>query len=267
MQAVSSVPTRDTRSDTLGGLLRTPAAASGDGPADLRAAVLAEAARAAIAQAAPGDALQAVIDMAIQTGPCNSASVTALGDGKTLSTIAASDDRVRQADHLQYQFSEGPCLDAVWTNGIFLVPDLAADGRWPRWAPEANRLGIGSSMSVHLFADTRLGSLNMYSMAPRTFTDTDVENGRVIAAQASVVVAYTRTQEHLWRTIDSRNLIGQAQGMLMQRYGLTAEKAFAVLRRYSQTHNIKLARIAEQLTTTGILPGLDDAPPPGTEPI
>ena len=252
---------------TLGGLLQTPAASSADGPADLRAAVLAEAARAAIAHAAPVDALQAVIDMAVQTGPCQAASITALKPGKLVSTIAASDDRVRQADQLQYEFAEGPCLDAVWTDGVFIIPDLATDGRWARWAPEAIRLGIGSSISVHLFTDTKLGSLNMYSLLPRTFSATDVENARVIAAQASVVMAYTRTQENLWRSIDARNLIGQAQGILMQRYGLTAEKAFAVLRRYSQFHNIKLTRIAEQLTTTGSLPGLDAAPLPGNDPV
>jgi GAF domain-containing protein len=269
MPALSSVPTGDHQqcAHTLGGLLRTPAASSGDGPADLRAAVLAEASRAAIAQAAPDRALQAVIEMAVQTGPCDAASITALGARKSIFTIAASDDRVRRADRFQYELAEGPCLDAVWTDGVFIIPDLAADGRWPRWSPEAQRLGIGSSISVHLFADTKLGSLNLYSMSPRTFSDTEVENARVIAAQASVVVAYTRTRENLWRMVDARNLIGQAQGILMQRYGLTAEKAFAVLRRYSQIHNIKLAQLAEQLTTTGSLPGLDDAPVPGDDPI
>ena len=110
----------------------------------------------------------------------------------------------------------------------------------------------------HLFTNAALGSLNLYSLAPREFTDTDIENARVIAAQASVVVAYGRAQDNLWRAIDARNLIGQAQGMLMQRYGLTGEKAFAVLRRYSQHHNIKLTVLAEQLTTTGQLPDLDD---------
>lgn len=269
MPSLSSAPNGDNqhRAPTLGGMLRTPAASSGDGPADLRASVLAEASRAAIAQAAPGDALQAVIDMAVQTGPCDVASITALGAQRSVTTIAASDDRVREADRYQYEFAEGPCLDAVWTDGVFLIPDLSVDGRWPRWSVEAKRLGIGSSISVHLFADTKLGSLNLYSLSPRTFSDTEVENARVIAAQASVVVAYTRTRENLWRMVDTRNLIGQAQGILMQRYGLTAEKAFAVLRRYSQTHNVKLVQIAEQLASTGSLPGLDGAPAPGDEPV
>ena len=201
--------------------------------------------------------LRAVIDMAVQTGPCDAASITILGPHQWLDTASASDDLVEQADRLQYETGEGPCRDAVWTDGVFIVPDLAADGRWPKWAPQAAKLGIGASISVHLFTDAALGSLNLYSMSRRDFTETDIENSRVIAAQASVVLAYTRTQQNLWGIIDVRNLIGQAQGILMQRYGLTAGEAFAVLRRYSQHHNIKLTVLAEQLTTTGQLPDLD----------
>ncbi|MET0865569.1 MAG: GAF and ANTAR domain-containing protein [Nakamurella sp.] len=237
-------------------LTRRPAASSG-GPVDLPVALVAEGVRAAVARSTPTESMQAVLDMAVQTGPCDAASITFIGAGKSIETIAASDDRVRKADELQYATGGGPCLDAVWTDGVFIVPDLLKDGRWPEWAPRAADLGIGASISVHLFTNAALGSLNLYSLAPRTFTDTDVENARVIAAQASVVVAYGRAQENLWRAIDARNLIGQAQGMLMQRYGLTAEKAFAVLRRYSQHHNIKLTVLAEQLTTTGQLPDLD----------
>jgi len=237
-------------------MTRRPAA-SGGGPVDLPVSLVAEGVRAAVARSTPTESMQAVLDMAVQTGPCDAATITFLSAGKTIETIAASDDRVRKADELQYATGEGPCLDAVWTDGVFVVPNLLADGRWPDWATRAAELGIASSISVHLFTNAALGSLNMYSLAPREFTDTDIENARVIAAQASVVVAYGRAQENLWRAIDARNLIGQAQGMLMQRYGLTGEKAFAVLRRYSQHHNIKLTVLAEQLTTTGQLPDLD----------
>ena len=260
-------PTPEGDPVTLRSLLRMPAAASAAGPVDLPAAVLVEAARAAAAQANPDDALRVVIEMAMQTGPCDAASITLRGPGDTVRTIAASHDRIEQADRLQYELREGPALDAVWTGGVFGIPDVAADGRWPQWAARAVELGIGASLSVHLFADTALGSLNLYSLAPREFSDTDIENARVIAAQASVILAYTRTQQNLWRTLDSRNLIGQAQGILMHRYGLTAAKAFAVLRHYSQHHNIKLVRLAEQLTSTGDLPGLDDAPLPGNNPV
>jgi hypothetical protein len=256
-ETATSTSNCDTRQlGEPGGLLLVPASATGE-PAGVPAARMIELIRHAVARPSPAEALRAVIEMAVESGPCDGASITTLGPGRTLSTVAYSDDRILQADRLQYQFSEGPCLDAVWTNGVYLVPDLIADGRWPQWAPRAADLGIGASMSVHLFTDTRLGSINLYSLNTRSFDTTDVETARVIAAHASVVLAYAHTTQNLWRGMDTRNLIGQAQGMLMARYGLTAPKAFAVLRRYSQHHNIKLTVLAEQLTTTGQLPDLD----------
>lgn len=233
-------------------------AAAADGiDTDLVAGAVAETVRAAIARSSTADALQAVIDMAIESGPCDVASITALRPGRVVTTIAYSDDRVLRADQLQYELSEGPCLDAVWSDGIYVIPELMADGRWPRWAPLAGELGIGASISVHLFTDTRLGSLNMYSLAPRDFDENDIENARVVAAHASVVLAYARSTDNLARAADSRNLIGQAQGILMGRYRVTAPQAFAALSRYSQNKNVKLHVLCEELTTTGELPGLD----------
>lgn len=223
----------------------------------MSAGLMVEAAREVVARMSAEEALRAVIAMAVECAPCDEVSITTLGPRRSVNTVASSDSRVLQADHLQYELGEGPCLDAVWQNGVYLVPDLVADGRWPRWAPRASALGIGSSMSVHLFSDTSLGSLNLYSLAAREFTDIDVETARVVAAHASVVLAYTNTTQSLWRAMDSRNLIGQAQGILMARYGLTAPKAFAVLRRYSQNHNVKLTVLCEELTTTGSLRGLE----------
>jgi GAF domain-containing protein len=217
----------------------------------------AETVRTAIARQSPQESLQAAIAMAVESGPCDAASITALGPRRSVSTIAHSDDRVLRADELQYELSEGPCLDAVWADGIYVIPDLLADGRWPRWAPQASEMGVGATISVHLFTDTRLGSLNLYSVNPRTFDENDVENARVVAAHASVVLAYARNTDNLSRAADSRNLIGQAQGILMGRYRVSAPTAFAALRRYSQDRNIKLHVLCEELTTTGELPDLD----------
>ncbi len=236
----------------------------GGRPVDLPIGVVAETVRAAVTRPSREAALQEVIEMAVESGPCDAASITMLHPDRSVDTVAFSDDRVLQSDGLQYQLGEGPCMDAVWTDGVFIVPDLVADGRWPRWAPEAAKLGVGASLSVHLFTDSTLGSINLYSMSPREFDDVDVENARVIAAQASVVLAYARQSETLWRAVDARNLIGQAQGMLMERYRLSPGKAFAVLRRYSQEKNIKLRVLAEELTHTGELPGLNRDHGPST---
>jgi GAF domain-containing protein len=239
----------------------------GGGPVDLSPGGVAEAVRTAVAMPKPQDALQAVIEMAIECGPCDAASITMLGPGRALETVAFSDERILHSDQLQYSLNEGPCVDAVWTNGIYLVPDIPAAQRWPRWTAAATAEdGIGAVLSVHLFTDNTLGSLNLYSTAPRTFDDTAIEDARVIAAHASVVVAHTRAQENLWRAIDIRLLIGQAQGMLMQKHGLTPAQAFAVLRRYSQHHNTKITAVAALLTSTGQLPDLDPTVHPGTPP-
>jgi GAF domain-containing protein len=216
---------------------------------------LAEAARAAAARKTPAEALAAVIAMAESTGPCEAASIT-MRTGKNVESVAYSSDLILKADQLQYELQQGPCLDAVWADRVFIVQDLAADGRWPRWAPAAAGLGVGSSLSVHLFTDTALGSLNLYSLHPRAYTTVEVEAAKIIAAHASVILAHTRAEQNLWQAIDSRNLIGQAQGMIMQKYAISADKAFAVLRRYSQAQNTKLVIMAEQLTTTGHLPDL-----------
>jgi GAF domain-containing protein len=221
------------------------------------AAVLAESLRKAAARKTPEESLRAGIAMAVGTAPCDQASITMLGPGRTVETVASSDGRITKADMLQYEEDEGPCLDAVWTNGVFEVPDLAADARWPRWTARAADLGIGGLLAVHLYTDTALGALNLYSERPRVYDDTDLEAARIVAAHASVVLAYTRKTQDLWRAIDTRNLIGQAQGMLMAQYKLTPDTAFAVLRRYSQATNVRLAELAEELTSTGQLPELD----------
>ncbi len=219
---------------------------------------LAEAVRQATTQPASIDALNTVITMATDCGPCDGASVTMLGKNRSLTTVASSDELITRADRLQYELHQGPCLDAVWTDELFIVKNLVEDGRWPQWAPQAAELGVRGVLSVHLFTDTALGAINLYSMQAREYGHADIEVARVIAAHASVVLAYARSEENLWQAIDSRNLIGQAQGILMERFGLAPQRAFAVLRRYSQDHNRKLAVIAEELVRTGKLVGLDD---------
>jgi hypothetical protein len=228
-----------------------------DDGSELSAGAMAESVRLAMTRKTPEESLRTVIGMAVSCAPCDQASITVLGPGRTLETVAASDDRITKADRLQYDLREGPCLDAVFTDGVFQVADLTADSRWPQWSPLAAGLGLGALLAVHLYTDTALGALNLYSEHPRGYDDLDVEIAKVVAAHASVVLAYTRAQQNLWRAIDTRNLIGQAQGILMARYGLTADRAFAVLTRYSQARHTRLAVVAEELASTGQLPDLD----------
>ena len=217
---------------------------------------LAEAARKVADNPEVTQALQSVVDLAISSCNCLGASVTLVRADGGVETSASSDTTVESADDLQYAFNEGPCLRAAEQGGAYLIVDTASDPRWPVWGPAVAQLGLHSVLSIHLFTDRRvLGALNLYYESKADFSDDEVEVAKVVAAHASVALAKLRSERDLWRAIDSRHLIGQAQGILMERFKLSPEKSFAVLRRYSQHHNIKLHEVAGELVKTGRLPG------------
>lgn len=216
---------------------------------------LAEAARSVADNPEVQAALQSVVDLAMVSCNCTGASVTLVRADGGAETTATSDGRVEEADDLQYAFDEGPCLRAAEQGGAYLITNTATDARWPRWGPAVAEMGLNSVLSIHLFTDHRvLGALNLYYESLTDFSDDEVEVAKVVAAHASVALAKLRSERDLWRAIDSRHLIGQAQGMLMERFKLSSEKSFAVLRRYSQQHNMKLHDVAGSLIKTGRLP-------------
>jgi GAF domain-containing protein len=221
---------------------------------------LAEAARKVADNPEVQEALQSVVDLAVSSCNCLGASVTLVRADGGVETTASSDALVESADDLQYAYDEGPCLRAAEQGGAYLIVNTATDPRWPVWGPAVAQLGLNSVLSIHLFTDHRvLGALNLYYESKADFSDDEVEVAKVVAAHASVALAKLRSERDLWRAIDSRHLIGQAQGMLMERFKLAPEKAFAVLRRYSQQHNIKLHEVARELIRTGSLPGEPDS--------
>lgn len=174
---------------------------------------------------------------------------------KEIETAAATDPVIEMADKMQTELGEGPCLQAVWSHDTFLVHDTAADERWPRFGPLAAELGLHSMLCVRLFtSEQTLGALNLYSTAVRDFTEDDVAMAHVFGQHASVAFASARREQGLKQAIDARHLIGQAQGILMERFGLTADQAFAVLRRYSQENNVKLRTVAAEIIDTRQLP-------------
>ena len=216
---------------------------------------LSEAARQVAANPDVQDALQSVVDLAMSSCGCFGASVTLVGVQGGAETTATSAEIIDQADKLQYDFDEGPCLSAAEQGGAYLIVDTASDPRWPTWGPAVAALGLHSVLSIHLFTDARvLGALNLYYAGVDDFSDDEIETARVVAAHASVALARVRSERDLWRAIDSRHLIGQAQGILMERFKLGPEKAFSVLRRHSQQNNIKLHEVAATLVRTGRLP-------------
>ena len=175
----------------------------------------------------------------------------------TIRTPAASHERLRELDEWQYELGEGPCREAIRTHRTVLVRDLATDPRWPTWGRTmSEELGIRSSLSFRLFtrADDGWGALNAYSREPDAFSEDDVLHGQVIAAMSAVVLARSINDDHLATALESRTVIGQATGIVMERYGLDEETAFDVMRRISSQDNRKLRDIAAEVVAQRRLP-------------
>lgn len=168
--------------------------------------------------------------------------------GRRFQTAGPTHLLVRQADELQDQLRGGPCVDAATEARTVLSNDLAADPRWPTWAPRTAELGLRSVLSAEIHsAAGRIGALNVYGSGPRTFSADDIELAQVLATHAGMALRVSEKVEGLTTALDSRTTIGQAQGIVMNEFGLDADRAFAVMKRISQDRNIRLALIAEQI--------------------
>lgn len=227
------------------------------GPEEL-ASALARVARDLLDQASVQQTLDRVVAHAVElVAGCELAGVVAI-DGGRLRTLAATDDAVRESDRIQVELGEGPCLDpALSETRGYRIDDLgAADGRWPRFAPKARELGIGSALGFLLSSEDRVfGVLSVYNRAPHAFSEGAEDVGLLLAAHATVAFASASSDAQLQRAIASRQEIGAALGIVMERHKLTEAEAFALLRNESQVRNVKLRVLARVLTETGELPG------------
>jgi GAF domain-containing protein len=168
--------------------------------------------------------------------------------------MAANGVAVR-ADQLQQELHEGPAVRPKSERSTVWIDDLDADDRWPRFAAGAQSLGIRSMASLRLFAGKDdLGTLNLYSSKTRAFDERARTLGEVFAAHTAVAFSALRERENLEVAISSRDLIGQAKGMVMERYGIDADEAFRLLARLSQESNTKVAEIARQVVEAGSEP-------------
>ncbi|MDD7965365.1 GAF and ANTAR domain-containing protein [Actinomycetospora lemnae] len=194
--------------------------------------------------------LRLVVRGAIQTVPhVEEAGISLVEDGRRVESYVPSSDIVQQIDELQNDLGEGPCLDSIWHEQRTVVDDMAeADHRWPRYARAARELGIGSLMSFQLFAERgSAGALNLYASQPHVFDESTADAGRLFAAQAALVLHGAQRIQGLHTALASRDVIGQAKGILMERFGVGQAQAFSMLVESSQNTNMKLAKVAEWL--------------------
>ncbi len=177
-----------------------------------------------------------------------------------------SSDLPRRVDALQAEVGEGPCLDAVFEQQTVRVSDMAHESRWPRFAERAAEVGAGSMLSFQLFVEgDNLGALNLYARRPQAFTDESEHVGLLFASHAAVAFAAAQKLDNLERAVRSRDLIGQAKGILMERYQIDAKQAFRVLVRLSQQGHRKISDLADELARTRELPGLAADAVPSSE--
>lgn len=200
---------------------------------------------------APGDldaTLRNITRAAVEVMPDVSyASITVKHKDGTLSTSAPTDPLVLPLDAAQYEFQEGPCYEAATDTMHVTSPHLADDDRFRRYGPVAVAAGIQAQAGIRLF-DSRdsNGALNLYSERPGSFQDLEAL-GQLFVHQSAVALAYARQVTQLQEAVQTRQLIGQAVGVTMERFDLDEARAFAFLTRLSQDSNIKLRVIAERL--------------------
>jgi GAF domain-containing protein len=170
-------------------------------------------------------------------------------------SVAVTDPVARKCDDWQYELGEGPCLSAIAEDETYLIDDVARDPRWPRWGPRAAEVGAASILSIRLADDAAaLGALNLYSRKPHGWDADSVDLALVFASHAATAVSNTQLVSGLQTALQSRHLIGVAQGILMAQYDMGLETAFEVLRRYSSHTNVKLRDVAQRVVELRALP-------------
>lgn len=196
--------------------------------------------------------LRVLTELAIQILSGVSAASVALVVNRRrrrLESVAATGAVARTIDLLQEECQEGPCLDSLWNQITVRVEDYDNETRWPRFAAGlVEQTPVRSSLSIQLYTnENELGTLNLYSERPGTFTP-DVEDVAVaLAAQAAVALAAARNSDELRSAVASRDIIGQAKGIIMESQKVSSAEAFILLTKLSQSTNTPLYEVARQL--------------------
>jgi GAF domain-containing protein len=208
----------------------------------------------------PGAAPRQVVDLisaeAVRMVPgARSCGVIEVGPSGRLRTVATTSPVPEELDRLQQELGSGPCLTAARKQLVVRVHAMASDSRWPKFRAAALERGVASMLCLPLHVDDGvLGTLSLYAVEEGVFRDGAEPVARLLAALAAVALAEATHAEQLRRALDSRDLIGQAKGILMRERAITAEQAFELLRERSQNTNTKLVDLARSVVEAGTLP-------------
>jgi hypothetical protein len=205
------------------------------------------------------ETLQLAVDLATELVPgCDVADVMFLGRGG-VTTPVSSDPIAVAIDAIQSETGEGPCIEAGRSHPVVFADDLAVDERWPSFGPRAvAEADVRSALSFQLYLqrhqDDRFGALNLYGRQRTAFDARSIALGEIFATHCTTTLAAAIAGEGAEAALASRDLIGQAKGVLMATQQVSAVEAFDLLKRCSQDRNLKLRDVAEHVTRTGTLP-------------
>jgi hypothetical protein len=222
---------------------------------DELAVQLSHLARALQEQQDPHGTLMEIVRAAVDLVPgCDEGSISVVLGRRRVHSEAASGALPKVVDTLQEGLGEGPCLDAAYEHETVRVPDMATERRWPRFSAAAAQHGALGMMSFQLYVSgDNLGALNLFARKAFAFDDESEHIGLMFAAHAAVAYSAAQQKAGLARKVVTRQVIGQAQGILMERHKVTPEQAFAMLVRVSQHRNDRLRHVAERLVHSGDL--------------
>ncbi|MGU3654615.1 GAF and ANTAR domain-containing protein [Mycolicibacterium sp. A43C] len=212
---------------------------------------MAELARAVALQSVE-DVLRDVTSAAIELIPeADTAGILLIGKDSTYESLATTNDLPNKLDELQVTFGEGPCMQAALDDVVVRTDDFHDEPRWPKYSPAALEYGVRSGLSFKLYTANRTaGALNLFSFHPNVWTARAETTGMVLAAHAAAAILASRQSEELESAVASRDRIGQAKGIIMERFKVDDVQAFSLLRKLSQDSNTKLADVAEQVINT-----------------
>ena len=179
------------------------------------------------------------------------AGVLLVGKGGTHQTLAPTSDVMFKLDELQMTTGEGPCLQAALDEIVIRTDDFRDEPRFPKYAPKVVELGLLSALSLKLYtADRTAGALNLFGYEPRPWNSEAETIGMVLAAQAASAILASRESEQLQSALSTRDRIGQAKGIIMERFKIDDVRAFEMLRKLSQDTNTKLVDVAHRVIDT-----------------
>jgi transcriptional regulator with GAF, ATPase, and Fis domain len=213
---------------------------------------MAELARAAAGPKTVQAVLSEVTSAAVELIPgIDTAGILLVSKGGRFESLAATSEIPHQLDELQRVLDEGPCLSAATEDLFVQVDDFRSESRWPAYTDEVIKIGMLSGMSFRLYnGDQTAGALNLFGLQPNAWDEDCITTGTVLAAHAAAALLASRHAEQMHSAVATRDRIGQAKGIIMERFNVDDTSAFELMRRLSQENNMKLADVADRVINT-----------------